>query len=257
VSSGRRNLTKVLVTIAVLAVVAGAGYFVVRARSGGDGAPQPTATPSPTPTTLVNPIPPGERLVAKALGKVTVYRQPSTSAGVRVTLPKLNAKGQPTLMLVRKIREIEGDAWYSVWLATRPNGSKGWVPASAVGTYTSAARIVIDVSARELSVYVHDGLKGRYPIAVGSSKYPTPTGLFFIDEKVWPKPPDGLYGVLAMGLSGIQPRLPKRGSLAIHGTNNNAGIGKAITEGCIRMHNPDVLKVSAQVLSGSPVVIKH
>jgi lipoprotein-anchoring transpeptidase ErfK/SrfK len=58
-----------------------------------------------------------------------------------------------------------------------------------------------------------------------------------------------------MGLSGVQPKLPTRGSLAIHGTNDGGGIGRAITEGCIRMHNADVLKVSAWVPSGSPVVI--
>lgn len=256
-SSEKRRVTAVISAIAVLAVVACAGYLVVRARSGGDGALPPVATGSPTPSASATPMPSGERLVAKAIGTVTVYRQPSKSADVRVTLPKLTSKGQPTLMLVRETREVDGDAWHSVWLATRPNGSTGWVRANAVGTYTTAARIVIDVSARELSVYVHDGLKGRYPVAVGSSTYPTPTGLFFIDEKVRPSPPDGLYGVLAMGISGIQPKLPTRGSLAIHGTNDGAGIGRAITEGCIRMHNADVLTVSARALSGSPVVIKQ
>jgi len=253
VSPEKRRITAVLATIAVLAIVAFAGYFVVRARSGGGGSLQPMATASPANPTPETPT--AKWLVAKASGTVAVYRQPSPSADVRATLSKLNSHGYPTLMLVREIRQTDGVTWFNVWLAKRPNGSSGWVRASSVGTYTTTARIVIDVSERRLSVYRSDKLMGRFPVAVGSSAYPTPTGFFFIDEKVRPSPSDGFYGVLAMGLSAFQPRLPTRGALAIHGTNHGAGIGRAISEGCIRMHNADVLKVSAWVPSGSPVVI--
>jgi lipoprotein-anchoring transpeptidase ErfK/SrfK len=254
VSPEKRRITSILVAIAVLAIVAFAGYFVVRARSGGGGAGQPTATlPSPSPHATETPT--AKWLVAKATGAVTVYRQPSPSADVRVTLSKLNSHGCPTLMLVRDTRQIDGKAWYQVWLAKRPNGSSGWVRASSVGTYSTAARILIDVSARRLSVYLNDRLMGRFPVAVGSSAYPTPTGFFFVNEKIQPTPSGGIYGVLAMGLSAFQPKLPTRGALAIHGTNDGPGIGRAISDGCIRMHNADVLKVSAWVPSGSPVVI--
>jgi len=160
-------------------------------------------------------------------------------------------------MLVRGTRQTDGVTWYNVWLARRPNGSSGWVRASSVGTYATAARIVIDVSARRLSVYRGGKLMGRFPVAVGSSAYPTPSGFFFIAEKVRPSPSDGIYGVLALGLSAFQPWLPTRGSLAIHGTNDDAGIGLALSDGCLRMHNADVLKVSAWVPSGSPVVINR
>jgi len=258
VSPKKRRITAVVATIAVLAIVAFAGYFVVRARSGGGSSLQPMATASPaspTPKTPANETPTAKWLVAKASGTVAVYRQPSPSADVRATLSKLNSHGYPTLMLVREIRQTDGVTWFNVWLAMRPNGSSGWVRATSVGTYTTAARIVIDVSQRRLSVYRSDKLMGRFPVAVGSSAYPTPPGFFFIDEKVRPSPSDGLYGVLAMGLSGFQPRLPTGGALAIHGTNHGAGIGRAISDGCIRLHNADVLKVSAWVPSGSPVVI--
>jgi lipoprotein-anchoring transpeptidase ErfK/SrfK len=253
VSPEKRRITAVVATIAALAIVVFAGYFVVRARSGGGGSLQPMATASPANPTPETPT--AKWLVAKASGTVAVYRQPSPSANVRATLSKLNSHGYPTLMLVREIRQTDGVTWFNVWLAKRPNGSSGWVRASSVGTYTTTARIVIDVSERRLSVYRSDKLMGRFPVAVGSSAYPTPPGFFFIDEKVRPSPSDGLYGVLAMGLSAFQPRLPTRGALAIHGTNASAGIGRAISEGCIRMHNADVLKVSAWVPSGSPVVI--
>jgi lipoprotein-anchoring transpeptidase ErfK/SrfK len=259
-SPEKRLITSVLATFAALAIVAFVAYFVVHVRAAEGGALQPMATvslPSPAPGTRATEAPAAKWLVAKTSGTVIVYRQPSSSALVRATLSKLNPHGYPTLMLVRKTRQIDGLTWYNVWLAMRPNGSSGWVQASDVGTYATVARIVIDVSARRLSVYRGGRLMGRFPVAVGSSAYPTPTGSFFIDEKFRPSPSGGLYGVLAMGLSAFQPRLPTLGSLAIHGTNNDACIGRAISDGCIRMHNADVLKVSAWVPSGSPVVIER
>lgn len=259
-SPEKRRIVWVLATLAALAIMAFVGYSVVQARAAGGGALEPMANvslPSPTPATQATAAPATSWLVARAIGTVIVYRRPSSSAPVRITLSKLNPHGYPTLMLVRKTRRIGGVAWYDVWLALRRNGSSGWVQASKVSTSPTVARIVIDVAARRLSVYRNGKLRGRFSVAVGSSVYPTPTGLFFIDEKRRPSPADGPYGVLAMGLSGFQPRLPTLGALAIHGTNNDACIGQAVSEGCIRMHNADVLKVSAWVPSGSPVVIER
>jgi lipoprotein-anchoring transpeptidase ErfK/SrfK len=255
-SPERRRSKAALATFAALVVVALAGFLVVHERAAGGGALQPVAAisvPSPTPTTQA---PTTEWLVARASGTVVAYRQPSLSAPVRATLARLNRHGYPTLMLVREARQIGGSTWYDVSLTMRPSGSSGWVQASGVGTYTTVAKIVIDVSARRLSVYRKGRLMGRFPVAVGSSAYPTPTGSFFIDEKFSPTPAGGPYGVLAMGLSAFQPKLPTLGSLAIHGTNDDALIGQAVSDGCIRMHNADVLKVSAWVPSGSPVVIQ-
>jgi lipoprotein-anchoring transpeptidase ErfK/SrfK len=259
-SPENRRIAAVLATCAALAIVVFAGYLVVHARSAGGGqlqATAPVSSPSPTPGTQATQAPTTRWLVAKASGVVVVYRRPSSSASVRATLSRLNPHGYATLMLVQKTRQIDGVTWYGVRLVMRPRGGSGWVQASKVGTYSTVAKIVIDVSARRLSVYRRGKLMGRFAVAVGSSAYPTPTGSFFIDEKFRPVPAGGAYGVLAMGLNAYQPRLPTGGALAIHGTNDDAVIGQAVSDGCIRMHNADVLKVSAWVPSGSPVVIER
>jgi lipoprotein-anchoring transpeptidase ErfK/SrfK len=259
VSAARREGASVLVALVVLATVAGGAYFVVHARSAKAGALAPMASvavPGAPPQTTATDPAAVSWLVAKAKGPLTVYRAPSASAGVRTVLPKLGAHGYPTVLLVQTYKEAGGETWYKVWLARRPNGSKGWVRTADVGTYSTSAKIVIDVSARRLSVYRGGALRGRFPVAVGSAAYPTPTGFFFIDEKITPSTRGGVYGVLAMGLSAYQPLLPTLGSLAIHGTNDAAVIGQAVSDGCIRMPNADVLKVSAWVPSGSPVVIQ-
>ena len=106
-------------------------------------------------------------------------------------------------------------------------------------------------------MYHGSRIVGTFPVAVGSSTYPTPAGLYFIAEKIKPAPTTGTFGVLALGLSGHQPKLPKLGALAIHGTNDASAIGKSVSDGCIRMRNADVLRVSHLAISGSPVIIKR
>ena len=258
----KHHIAWVFAALAVMAAVALAGYSVVHARDSAGGPLQPMAdigrsTPSPSARpTPATPAPATRWLVAKALGTVVVYRRPSSSAPVRATLARLNLHGCATVMLVRKSRRVGAATWYDVWLAMRPNFSSGWVQSTGVVTYATPAKIVVNVSARRLSVYRGGRLLARFPVAVGSSSYPTPTGLFFVNEKTIPAP-GGPYGVLALGLSGFQPRLPTRGALAIHGTNDDGVVGQAISDGCIRMHNADVLKVSHWVPTGSPVAIER
>jgi lipoprotein-anchoring transpeptidase ErfK/SrfK len=43
--------------------------------------------------------------------------------------------------------------------------------------------------------------------------------------------------------------------VAIHGTNEPWLIGKAVSHGCVRMRNQDVLAVSRYAPAGSPVEI--
>ncbi len=161
-------------------------------------------------------------------------------------------------MLVDTTREVGGRVWYRVWLAMRPNESRGWIAEGRLAFYTTSARIAIDLSERKLSVYRRGELVGTYPVAVGKPGLSTPTGSFFVNQKLRPPSPGGAYGVLAIGISAFQPKLPdwvQGGPVAIHGTNEDGLIGKAVSHGCVRMHDKDVLEVSRYVPAGSPVVI--
>jgi lipoprotein-anchoring transpeptidase ErfK/SrfK len=150
--------------------------------------------------------------------------------------------------------------WYDVWVAMRPNGSRGWVPEGRLAFYTTSAQIVIDLSARELSVHRRGALVDTFPVAVGKPGLETPTGSFFVNQKLRPADSGGAFGVLALGISVFQPKLPdwaEGGPVAIHGTNQPELIGQAVSHGCVRMRNKDVLKVDRLVPAGSPVVIRR
>ncbi len=257
-----RDILILAVGLAVLLAAAFGGYAAVRARAEGSGGQQslaPVSLPTPLPSSP-DPEPAYERwTVGKAVGPVTVYARPSTSAAVRTKLGKVNQNGYPTLVLVDTTREVGGRVWYRVWLAIRPNESRGWIPEGRLAFYTTAAKITIDLSQRELSVYRRGELLETYPVAVGKPGLSTPVGFFFINQKLKPPSPGGAYGALAIGISAFQPKLPyweQGGPVAIHGTNQDHLIGKAISHGCVRMHDKDVLEVSRYVPAGSPVVIE-
>ena len=257
-----RTAAKALVVAIVLVALAVGGYSVLKTRAAGGGTVQPSATPSFSPTPSAGPShPPVPRWqVAKAVRAVGARRRPSSSAPVVATFGVRNANGYPSLFLVRRVREVGGTTWYDCWLPIRPNGSHGWIREGSVAIFTTSARIVIDLSARRLTVYRRGQPVGSFPVAIGTPQLPTPTGRFYVDQKLRPAAPGGPYGVLAIGISAFQMKLAasawaQGGPVAIHGTNQPELIGQAISHGCVRMRNAAVLKVSAWVPSGSPVDI--
>ena len=256
-----RTLVRVIVVAVVLVALAGVGYGVVHARSGGGGTSQPTASPSPTTASAVatpTPKPAPRWQVAKAVGPVVAYRAPSTSSAVKQRFGVTNANNYPSVFLVRTVRQVGGVTWYNVWLPIRPNESRGWIKEGSVAIYTTSAKIVIHLAERRLFVYRRGQLLGQFKVAVGSPSLPTPTGIYYINQKLRPATAGGPYGVIALGLSAYQPKLanwPQGGPVAIHGTDQDTLVGQAISHGCVRMHNADVLKVNAWVPTGSPVVI--
>ncbi len=263
--SGRRSALSLMGAAALVVVLASFGYLVVHVRAAGGGTLKPLAavsvppTPSGSPSASPSPAEARHWIVAKATAAVVARVRPSASAPVRATFGTRTAYGFPTLFLVNETRDVDGRTWYRVWLPRRPNGSRGWIAEGRLATYPTMTKIVIDLSRRRLAVIRGDHELADFPVAIGTPQLPTPTGFFFMTEKLRPPAPGGPYGVLALSLSAFQPKLswwPGGGQIAIHGTNQDELIGKAVSHGCVRMHDSHVLKVSELVPAGSPVVIQ-
>ncbi|KOA20815.1 putative L,D-transpeptidase YkuD [Clostridium homopropionicum DSM 5847] len=105
--------------------------------------------------------------------------------------------------------------------------------------------ITINVAARQLTLFKDGKVFKSYPVAVGKPSTPTPRGNFTIINKA--VNPGGPFGARWLGLS-------KKG-YGIHGTNNPSSIGKAVSNGCIRLHNPNVIELYNLVPIGTPVRI--
>lgn len=107
-------------------------------------------------------------------------------------------------------------------------------------------RIFISKQNRTLQLFLNNRLLKIYPIAVGKMLTRTPSGSFVIVNR---QPnPGGPFGVLWLSLS--------KAGYGIHGTNDPSSIGKAVSHGCVRMHNHDVLDLAKQVPNGTRVIIQ-
>ena len=106
-----------------------------------------------------------------------------------------------------------------------------------------------------------------YPIAIGQSAYPTPTGNYsVVNKQVNPTwfPPDSPWA------AGLGPVPPGPGNplgtrwigtsapgIGMHGTPNSSSIGSMASHGCIRMYISDDENLYPRVEVGTRVFIRN
>ena len=149
-------------------------------------------------------------------------------------------------------------AWYRVQLPMRPNGSVAWIRASAVWIGRVRTRIEIDVSQRRLTFFRNGRAVLTATTAVGAPATPTPTGRFYVNQRLIPADPQGPFGPGAIGISAFSNVLTgwtQGGPVAIHGTNEPWSIGRSVSNGCIRLPNQVLRRLFRAVPAGTPVVI--
>jgi lipoprotein-anchoring transpeptidase ErfK/SrfK len=109
------------------------------------------------------------------------------------------------------------------------------------------------------------GVRRSFPIAVGQSAYPTPSGLFHIVSKqvdpTWFPPSSPWAAGLGPVPPGVNNPLGTRWmgtsapGIGIHGTPVSGSIGTAASHGCIRMYIGDAERLYSRVDIGTPVKI--
>ncbi len=201
--------------------------------------------------------------IATPVGDPEVYTQPSRQ-GERLDIGPQTAVGAPTTFAIvgegdDRAPQVE-PGWYRVALPTRPNGSTGYTPASAVTVTKTPLRLFVDLDGRTLWV-TDDGAEiFRADVAVGTEENPTPTNGTFVTELIANTEPDGAYGPYAFGLALHSDTLTEfnggPGQVGIHGTDRPDLIGERVSSGCVRLANEDVeALVDLELPLGVPVFI--
>jgi len=202
-------------------------------------------------------------LRTRALAFAAVVRTRASarvSPGGRIvgSFERLNANGVPTVFGVLGRTDCAG-RWLRVQLPTRPNGVLGWVRMRDVQLIRVRTRIEVDLSARRVTLY----RAGRELIgataAIGASDTPTPTGSYYVNQRLVAPNPGGPFGPGAIGISAFSPVLQdwiQGGPIAIHGTNRPDLLGGAVSHGCVRVSNDVLLRMFRLALAGTPVVIR-
>jgi lipoprotein-anchoring transpeptidase ErfK/SrfK len=191
---------------------------------------------------------------------LTAFRSPGRGPIARFGL--LNVNGVPTVLgiLGERVDARCRATWLHVALPLRPNGSTGWVRASKVQRAPVRTRITVDLSERRVRLYRNGKLVLISRAAVGSSATPTPPGRYYVNQRLVPRDASGPFGPGAVGISAFSPVLTgwaQGGPIAIHGTNEPWSIGRAVSNGCIRLPNPMLRRLFRQALAGTPVLIRR
>jgi lipoprotein-anchoring transpeptidase ErfK/SrfK len=174
----------------------------------------------------------------------------------------IDENGYPTVFGVVGVRTNArcDPTWYRVQLPVKPNGSTGWIAATAVRTYPVSARIVVTLSSRRLVVFRSGRPVFRARVAVGTPQTPTPVGRYFVNERFLLSESNGPFGVAALGISAHSDVLTnwvEGGPIALHGTDEPLSVGSAASHGCIRLANNDMRQLFALAPAGTPVVIRR
>jgi lipoprotein-anchoring transpeptidase ErfK/SrfK len=124
-------------------------------------------------------------------------------------------------------------------------------------------RLQLDLSDRRLSLYADNELVGSYTVAVGKPGWETPIGdysiLHMAIDPIWENPWTGelIYPgpTNPMGRAVIVFHTIGDDMIAFHGTPDEGLLGQAVSHGCVRMRNEDILAMYDIVRRGTPVSV--
>ena len=147
---------------------------------------------------------------------------------------------------------------------TKGNGNNGSSIKLLSPPLKNSAKLIIALSDRRVYVYREAQLVTSYPIAIGQAGWETPLGSFQVLEMQrdpkWQHPitgevvPPGAANPLGKRWIGFL--VNGRTHIGFHGTNQEELIGQAVSHGCIRMRNRDVIAMYDQVIPGTPVEVR-
>ncbi len=189
----------------------------------------------------------------------TARSAPNTGASAVARVALRTPEGTSNILQVlSRARDAAGNTWVRVRLAVLPNGSTGWLPRRAINGYrTVRTRLKVDLR-RFRATLLRDGRPVlSAPVGVGESQWPTPRGRFFVRNKLV-RFRSEFYGPLAFGTSARSAVLtdwPDGGFVGIHGTSRPDLIPGRISHGCIRMRNPDIIRLNRLMPVGTPITI--
>lgn len=197
-------------------------------------------------------------LVARAAGEIAVFAAPGDAQPVQA-LPARTPFGSPTVLLITEEGTGDRAGWLEVRLPVRPNDGTGWIAREDVHVAPAAFEVSVDLDAKRLTVTENGEKVLATTTGTGSAQYPTPTGSFFITDKIETKYPAGPYGPYALGLSAHSDVLTQfmggEGQIGIHGTNDPSSVGAAASHGCMRIDNGLIERLARLLPLGTPVTI--
>ena len=188
-----------------------------------------------------------------------VRSRPAENAPLIARLSTRTPEGTRNIVLVLERRhDAQGTLWVRARLPILGHEASGWVPRSALGGYGEVStRLVVDLGTLTATLF-RDGKRiFRATVGVGLPQSPTPSGEFYIRNKLT-QYANAFYGPVAFGTSARSPTLtdwPAGGFIGIHGTSRPDLLPGRVSHGCIRLKNEDILTLARLMPVGTPLTI--
>jgi L,D-transpeptidase catalytic domain len=242
-----------------------AGLGLGNGRQSGGAGGLAALPASPTPALKIgHPLPLGS---AHELSRWTIVRvpavaraMPSASAAVVARLGVRAPEGTPNLLSVLRTRTgRDGRLWVEVRLPVLPNGTVGWMHRRSLGPYeTVDTHLVVDRARFSVMLYRRGRVVFTADAGVGTDASPTPAGEFAVRSEL-SRYASPFYGPIAFGTtarSAVLTDWPDGGFVGIHGTDEPQLIPGRVSHGCIRLRNPDIVRLAKLMPVGTPVTIR-
>jgi len=127
------------------------------------------------------------------------------------------------------------------------------------GAYQTAnTHFVVDRRGLRATLYRDGKAVFNAPVGVGTASWPTPAGEFLVRSELT-RYASPFYGPVAFGTSARSAVLtdwPAGGFVGIHGTSEPQLLPGRVSHGCIRMRNPDILRLAELMPVGTPLTIQ-
>ncbi|NEO87588.1 MAG: L,D-transpeptidase [Spirulina sp. SIO3F2] len=146
-----------------------------------------------------------------------------------------------------------------------PLGSRDIPPLGSAADFLPVEQhLVLDLSDRQVYLYLNGEQIAAYPVAVGRAGWETPIGEFEVFQRVanpiWQHPfteeivPPGPENPLGARWLGFWT--DGTNAIGFHGTPHEELIGQAVSHGCVRMRNADIEVLFEQIEVGTPVIVR-
>lgn len=254
-----RTFFKMCVSVAVAAIA----IFAATSSASAAGTDQQGAAAPDTPPDFTETVLSDEREKSRwafVKRRVIAYSKPKNKGRkVRRLTTRTPDRTNELVLVLRERKYTDGSKWSLVRLPMRGSGRTGWVKRSSLDRYRVVrTRLVINRKRYRATLYKKGKRIWTARIGIGKRGTITPTGNFYVRNRLITTNPRGVYGPYAMGFSAYSSTLsdwPGGGVVGIHGTNKPGILPGRVSHGCIRVKNSKIRTLFRRLPPGTPVKI--
>ena len=195
----------------------------------------------------------GVSLWAPVRRQLAIRDAPSARGRIVAHVTSSTPEGTENVVLVTGSTRSDG----GLWVPVRAGETTGWAPRAALGGYEAVdTRLLVDTTTFTATLLRANRVVFRARIGVGTAAAPTPTGSFYVRNRLT-RYRSAFYGPVAFGTSARSTLTdwPAGGFVGIHGTSRPELLPGRVSHGCIRMRNADILALARLMPVGTPVEI--